>query len=282
MTATQPQLTESERTARDVFRRLAAAADEFEGYRHPHAERIAALADELAKLFGLGRADRAALRIAALAHDLGESAMGRDYIKRAGPLEEAERLDLLRHPVIGEQEAARAGAERGAQLLVRWSHEWWNGTGYPDALRREQIPLAARLLRVADAYASLTDARPYRPAFTEADARRHLVEWAGLEFDPQVVRAFLTLRDLPELRSYALLERPAAVEPEPPPFAPDDAEATTQTTPATQPTQTTRNEDDDARPFGHVPQAGTNPHVQRPTTAEADNPPAPAAPPDVW
>ncbi len=214
MSATQPQLTESERRARDVFIRLAAATDEFEGYRHPHAERVAKLADELAQLFGLGRADRASLRLAALGHDLGEAAMKRDYIKRAGALSEDERLDLMRHPVIGEQEVARAGADRGAQLLVRWHHEWWNGAGYPDALRREQIPLGARLLRVADAYAALTDARPFRAARTEADARQHLTEWAALEFDPQVVRAFLTLRDLPELRSYALLERASVRAPE--------------------------------------------------------------------
>src|SRR5918998_1106368 len=148
-------------------------------------------------------------RLAALAHDLGEVAMRRDYIRRAGPLNEDERLDLARHPVIGEQEAARAGADRGAQLLVRWHHEWWDGTGYPDALRREQIPLPARIIRVADAYAALTDARPFRPAGTEAEARKHLTLWAGLEFDPEIVRAFLALEGLPELRSHAR-EAPAA------------------------------------------------------------------------
>jgi HD-GYP domain-containing protein (c-di-GMP phosphodiesterase class II) len=199
----QTKVSDEDGVAREAFTRLAAAADEFEGYAHPHAERIAALSSELAKLFGLGRADRASLRLAALAHDLGEVAMRRDYIRRAAPLTFEERLDLARHPVIGEQEAARAGADRGAQLLVRWHQEWWNGTGYPDALARENIPLAARILRVADAYAALTDARPYRPALTEADARRHLAEWAGLEFDPRVVQAFLSLNNLPALRSYA-------------------------------------------------------------------------------
>jgi HD-GYP domain-containing protein (c-di-GMP phosphodiesterase class II) len=151
----------------------------------------------------LGRDDRANLRIAALAHDLGEVSMRRDYIKRDGPLNEEERLDLARHPVIGEQEAARAGAERAVQLLVRWHHEWFGGGGYPDALRGEQIPLGARILRVADAYAALTDARPWRPAGTESEARKHLGLWAGIEFDPLVVRAFLSLEGLPELRSHA-------------------------------------------------------------------------------
>src|SRR5205085_2046817 len=134
--------------------------------------------------------------------------------KRAGPLGEAERLDLQRHPVIGEQEAARAGAERSVQLLVRWHHEWFSGAGYPDALRGEQIPLGARILRVADAYAALTDARPFRPAGSEGEARKHLTLWAGLEFDPRVVSALLSLEPTPELRAYARAPRPLEEEPE--------------------------------------------------------------------
>jgi HD-GYP domain-containing protein (c-di-GMP phosphodiesterase class II) len=199
----------NERVMGDAFMRLAAAADEFERYAHPHASRIAKLADSLAKMFHLAQQDRTSLKVAALAHDLGEVAMERDYIKREGALKEDERLDLQRHPIIGEQEAARAGADRGAQLIVRWHQEWWNGAGYPDALRHEQIPLAARILRVADAYASLTDARPYRPAHTEEEARQHLMQWAGLEFDPRVVRAFLSLATIPELKSFA---KPQALE----------------------------------------------------------------------
>jgi HD-GYP domain-containing protein (c-di-GMP phosphodiesterase class II) len=187
----------------EAFIRMASATDDFERYAHPHAARIARLADELAKLFHMARQDRASLRLAALAHDLGEVAMERDYIKRAGPLKDDERLDLARHPLIGEREAARAGADRGAQLLIRWHQEWWNGGGYPDALRREQIPLAARILRIADAYAALTDDRPFRNALTEDNARKHLIDWAGLEFDPRVVRAFLSLGPIEELRSYA-------------------------------------------------------------------------------
>src|SRR5687767_7489476 len=203
---------ESERAAGEAFLRLAASVDEFEGYRRPHAARVARIAEELAGHFRLSRADRTSIVFAALLHDLGEMTMARDYIKRDGPLGEAERLDLARHPVIGEQEAARAGADRGAQLLVRWHHEWFGGGGYPDALRGEQIPLGARILRVADAYAALTDARPWRPAGTESEARKHLALWAGIEFGPVVVRAFLALEGLPELRSHAR-ERALAEEP---------------------------------------------------------------------
>jgi HD-GYP domain-containing protein (c-di-GMP phosphodiesterase class II) len=192
--------------ARDAFVQLATAADVFEQYANPHATRISAIAVEIAVLFHMAKHDRAALQTAALLHDLGESAMERDYIERAGPLTAEERIDLARHPIIGEKEAARAAAGRPVQLLVRWHHEWWNGYGYPDALRREEIPLAARILRVADSYAALTDSRPYRAALTHQEAKREIVSRAGVEFDPAVVQAFLALGPMPELMSYAQSE----------------------------------------------------------------------------
>ena len=186
-----------------VFRKLADKTDTFEVYQHSHAKRIAALADELGKVFNLASKDRQSLRAAALLHDLGESVMNRDYIRRAGSLNDEEIQDLARHPIIGEQEVATVGGDRATQLLVRWHHEWWNGTGYPDALRREQIPLAARILRVADSYGAITDVRPFRPALNEPEARHHMAAWAGIEFDPRVVSAFLSLGSLKELESFA-------------------------------------------------------------------------------
>ena len=101
-----------------------------------------------------------------------------------------------------EQEAAKRGLNRAVQLLVRWHHEWWNGTGYPDALEREQIPLAARILRVADTFAALTDSRPYSVPISADEAKRYLTEWSAIEFDPKVVKMFLSLEDLQELESY--------------------------------------------------------------------------------
>jgi len=195
--------TERDRNAREAYLQLAEAADQFERYANPHAVRIAAIADRIAEAFHMAPQDRKSLRTAARMHDLGEVAMERDYIQRAGSLSDEERIDLQRHPVIGEQEAARASADRDVQLLVRWHHEWWNGSGYPDALRQNEIPLAARILRVADSYAALTDARPYRPAMTEAAARASIVENAAIEFDPAVVSVLLSLEDFEELRSYA-------------------------------------------------------------------------------
>lgn len=196
--------------ANEAFLQLASATDQFERYNNPHAIRICRLADKVARRFQMAVQDRQSLRDAALLHDLGEVAMDRDYIHRAGTLTEEERVDLSRHPVIGEQEVARVGADRAVNLIVRWHHEWWNGSGYPDALAREEIPLAARILRVADSYAALTDARPFRPALTAERARQTIVEGAAIEFDPGVVSVFLSLGSMSELESFATTEAMAA------------------------------------------------------------------------
>ena len=188
-----PQFELIDKATGEAFLELAKTTDRFERYETPHAQRIAAIADDIAIVFHLARHDRGSLQAAALLHDLGEVAMERDYIQAARPLTFEERLDLVRHPVIGEREASRAGADRAAQLLVRWHHEWWNGAGYPDALRREEIPLAARILRVADSYVALTEARPFRPALSDDEARRELAHGAGIEFDPAVVNVLLSL-----------------------------------------------------------------------------------------
>lgn len=187
--------------------------DLFEGYTHPHAERISAIADALALKFNFASHDRFALNQAALVHDIGELVMKREYIHANRILRDDERIDMQRHTVIGEQQAAKRGLSRAVQLLVRWHHEWWNGSGYPDALEGDQIPLAARILRVADTYTALTDARPYSVPISESEAKRYLIEWAGVEFDPKVVKAFLSLENIPELRSYSDNEKAQFTEP---------------------------------------------------------------------
>ncbi len=194
-------------TVDDELLRVGRLIDEFEGYPNPHSSRIATLADELARRFDLATHDRRALQQAALIHDIGEMIMDRDYVRLNRNLKEQERIDLQRHPVIGEQEAAKRGLGRAVQLIVRWHHEWWNGSGYPDGLERETIPLAARILRVTDTYAALTDTRPYSVPISASEAKRYISEWAGIEFDPKVVKAFLSIEGVEELRSFAEHEK---------------------------------------------------------------------------
>jgi len=186
--------------ADDLLLRSAAAMDEFEGYATGQANRVAWIADALGQAFNLASRDRAFLQQAALLHDIGEVTMNREYIAANRPLSASEILDLERHPVIGEQEIAKLGLPRDVQLIVRWHHEWWNGSGYPDGLEGEQIPLAARILRVADTYASLTTERPYRAAVSDEEARNYLTLWAAIEFDPSIVMAFRNVKMLSETK----------------------------------------------------------------------------------
>lgn len=180
---------------------LSSQIDTFEGYSHAHGLRIATIADAVGSVFNISAHDRSIMQQAALVHDIGELVMGRGYVKENRTLADEERLDLHRHPVIGEQEAAKRGLPRSVQLLVRWHHEWWNGSGYPDGLEGEQIPMAARILRLADSYVALTDERPRHAAMSDAETRRYLTEWAGIEFDPKVVKAFLSIQNPETLES---------------------------------------------------------------------------------
>lgn len=195
--------------------RIASRIDEFEGYVSSHAGRIANLAGIVSESFNIAPRDRSYLEQAALIHDIGEMTMNRDYVRSSRGLSETERFDLERHPVIGEQDAAKLGLPRSVQLIVRWHHEWWNGGGYPDKLRGEQIPLTARILRVVDTYAAMTGTRPFRTALSSDDAKKYLKEWAGLEFDPMVVKVLLSLdlrdeHDLSAIPAIAIDDRPAA------------------------------------------------------------------------
>ncbi len=177
--------------------RISSRMDEFECYAGAHGSRVAAIADSLGAAFNLASRDRFFLQQASLIHDIGEMAMNRGYICGTLGLTANERIDLQRHPVIGEQEVAKLGLPRGVQLIVRWHHEWWNGGGYPDTIESEQIPVAARILRVADTFSALTSNRPFRPAMAPDNAKKYMTEWAGIEFDPAVVKAFLSI-SLPE------------------------------------------------------------------------------------
>ena len=187
----------AENVARQVMEaqltELAAEIDRVESYATPHATFIARMAEALGNHFGLRDSDLMALKQAALAHDLGERIMNREYLARQGELTWDEKFDLWRHPILGEQASAQRELSRQSQLLIRWHHEWWNGRGYPDGLYGETIPLGARILRVVDTYSALISDRPYREKFDEATARQMIADNAGIEFDPQVVKAFLDL-----------------------------------------------------------------------------------------
>lgn len=195
--------TETERQAGDRLLKLALETDRVEGYTEPHAVMIARLAENIGSEMGLHGADLSALKFAALAHDIGERGMKRNYLLSPSVLTWEERLDLWRHPILGEQAAAEIKLSRQTQLLVRWHHEWWNGLGYPDGLSGTAIPLGARILRAVDSYCALISQRPYRDSFELVEAEQFIADLAGIEFDPQVAQVLLAVVGEERLRREA-------------------------------------------------------------------------------
>jgi len=209
------------KTREETINRLADRIDTFEKYTQPHSRLMTALATSLARRFGLAPADVEAIAEAAMLHDIGLYAMSPAYHSLTRPLSFEARLDLWRHPVIGEQQMSKRDAGRHAQLLVRWHHEWWNGSGYPDMLAFEDIPIGARILRAVELYCALLGDRPYRNALTESDALEALTSSGGIECDPYVVKALLALLDeaaQPTNEQFTSQSAgPASAEPDPAP-----------------------------------------------------------------
>jgi HD domain len=193
MQAQQAILTfdEEERSLGGRLLKVAIEIDRVEGYSEPHAIAIAWTAEKVGARMGLHGVDLTALKFAALAHDLGERAMKRDYLLRPRALSWDETLDLWRHPILGEQAAGELKLPRHSQLLIRWHHEWWNGGGYPDGLAGKTIPLGARILRAVDSYFALISDRPHRRRFDRVETEQIIADLAGIEFDPQVVKVLL-------------------------------------------------------------------------------------------
>ena len=206
-------MKEKGQTREEVVSQLAYRIDSFAKYPPGHSAAMAALAAQLSSRLGLSKTDTEAIEEAALLHDIGLYTMSPGYHGSIDPLTFEERVDLWRHPVIGEQQMAKYEASRHAQLLVRWHHEWWNGTGYPDMLAYEDIPIGARILRAIDLYSSLSADRPYRNRLSEEAAVAELRESAGTENDPYVVEALLALLDeMAPCAVEAVPERQADVE----------------------------------------------------------------------
>jgi two-component system cell cycle response regulator len=127
---------------------------------------------------------------AAELHDVGKMAIPDEILRKPGPLTDAEWSFVRQHTIIGERILSAAPALLPVAKLVRASHEHWDGSGYPDGLGGEGIPLGARIVAVCDAFDAMTTSRPYRDAMTVEDALAEIRACAGTQFDPQVVEAF--------------------------------------------------------------------------------------------
>jgi len=172
-----------------TVRALANAVEARDAYTGHHAERVAAYGLELARAAGLGLADDPQTEFGFLLHDVGKVAVPDAILFKPAPLTAEERLLMERHPAIGWEILRDIDFLGDAKLVVRHHHEHWDGTGYPDGLRGEEIPVAARLFAVADTLDALTTDRPYRPAGTFPGARELIAAGSGTQFSPAAVDA---------------------------------------------------------------------------------------------
>lgn len=158
-----------------------------------HLERVSAYAEMLVRKIGVGGTEAAAIGAAARLHDIGKVAIPSVLLNWPGKLNAAEIRVVQTHTMIGHDLLVDANSQdlALAATIARSHHERWDGTGYPDQLSGEQIPLAAQVVAVADTFDALTTDRVYRPAFPVEAAVRVMEDGAGSQFDPKLVSDFL-------------------------------------------------------------------------------------------
>jgi diguanylate cyclase (GGDEF)-like protein len=183
---------------------LGAALEAKDAHTANHARSIVLNAEAVARSLGVGGQDLRDVRYGAAFHDIGKIAVPEAVLNKPGPLTDAERAQVERHVLVGEQILAPVDFLSRVRTIVRHGHERWDGTGYPDRLAGEEIPLGSRIVLACDALDAMTSDRPYREALPRKAARAELRLHAGSQFDPRVVDALLEVlerREAPTLES---------------------------------------------------------------------------------
>jgi putative nucleotidyltransferase with HDIG domain len=172
---------------------LAETIETKDRYMRGHARRVAFYAGVLADRLHLAAAEQERVRITAFLHDLGKVGVPTDLLLRAGALDAAEREVVEQHPVIGANLLKPLDLEDQVGLAIRHHHEWWDGSGYPDGVAGEEIPLTARIISVADAFDAMSCDRPYRRALSRDVVLGELRRFAGVQFDPSAAKEFVAI-----------------------------------------------------------------------------------------
>jgi putative nucleotidyltransferase with HDIG domain len=159
---------------------------------HDHIKRVQTYALGLARLYRLPESEVEALRAGALLHDIGKLAVPDYILNKPGKLTTAEFDRMKIHTTVGAEIITTIGFPYPVAPIVRHHHERWDGGGYPDGLKGEEIPLTARILTLVDCFDALTDNRPYSKPKTREEAIVFLREQSGKQFDPQMAELFIT------------------------------------------------------------------------------------------
>ncbi len=173
------------------IRAFAAAIDAKDPYTRGHSERVAAYSRSIARYLGLAKETQEMIWISALLHDVGKIGVEDRILQKVGVLTTEEFDQMKLHPVIGADIVEPILALSDMLPGIKWHHEAWNGSGYPDRLKGEQIPLMARIIGVADTFDAITTNRPYQSASSPEYALQTIKKLVGSKFDAKIVTAFL-------------------------------------------------------------------------------------------
>jgi putative two-component system response regulator len=175
----------------DVLVALANAVDAKDPATEHHCGRVAERSVALARLAGLERHEVEAVGYGGVLHDVGKIGIREDILLKPGVLTEEERTEMQRHPIIGADILRPLRLGRHVSPIVRAHHERWDGGGYPDGLRGEEIPMGARIVGIVDAHDAMTQDRPYRSRLSDDEALEELRGHRGTQFDPKLVDLFI-------------------------------------------------------------------------------------------
>ncbi len=197
------KLRQAAQRNRDLFissiRAFAAAIDAKDPYTRGHSERVAELSRSISRHLGQSDEFQQRLWIGALLHDVGKIGIEDRVLRKGGVLTSEEYEQMKRHPTVGAEILQPIVELREMLPAVRWHHENWNGRGYPDGLRGEDIPLMARIVAVADCYDAITTDRPYQQGYEPRYAAEVITKLAGSRFDAKIVTAFLRAFEVGDL-----------------------------------------------------------------------------------
>ena len=199
--------------ARNTFERISQLLDARDHYTAVHSMDVAELAVKIGLEMGLGQREIEYIDIASRIHDIGKVAVPDAILRKTGRLDDDEWAKMREHPVISAELIAGIEIYSPVAKAVRHEHERWNGTGYPDGLKGEEIPLFARIIAAADIYSALTTDRPYRKALSKDETIRMIDEMTEIELDPMVAAALLRVIDaMPVERLADLSKSPQSME----------------------------------------------------------------------
>jgi HD-GYP domain-containing protein (c-di-GMP phosphodiesterase class II) len=194
-------MAEVERLFLDVMKAIASIIDAKDGYTHKHSERVAAFGVRLAQQLGFDADGRAVVELSGLLHDVGKIGVPDAILNKPGKLTDSEFTEMRLHPLHGARILSNIQSQKVVNLLpgVKYHHERWDGKGYPEGLKGEEIPLLGRLLGVADFLDALTSDRSYRKGLTLDEALQMVRDLEGKAFDPVVVKAAVELHQRGDL-----------------------------------------------------------------------------------